>query len=115
MKEKLARVVLLTIFLPAFLFPLKLVKDKSMAFTQNICSDIIFIEVDSDERTYDRFAEYCCLPADGSGRLLRPMYGQVGRDASVRTQRADERPRRPLRWGSLIFLAFRAEASCAST
>ena len=66
-----------------------------MTFTQNIRSDIMSIEVDSDERTCDRFTEYPHLPADGSDRLLRPVYGQVGGDASVRAQRADERPRRP--------------------
>ena len=54
-----------------------------MTFTQNIRSDIISIEVDSDERTYYRFTEYSYLPADGSGSLLRPVYGQVGGDASV--------------------------------
>ena len=54
-----------------------------MTFTQNIRSDIMSIEVDSDERTYDRFTEYSYLPADGSDRLLRPVYGQVGGDASV--------------------------------
>ena len=56
---------------------------KLMTFTQNIRSDIISIEVDSDERTYYRFTEYSYLPADGSDRLLRPVYGQVGGDASV--------------------------------
>lgn len=54
-----------------------------MTFTQNIRSDIMTIEVDSDERTCDRFTEYPHLPADGSDRLLRPVYGQVGGDASV--------------------------------
>ena len=54
-----------------------------MTFTQNICSVIMSIEVDSDERTYYRFTEYSYLPADGSDRLLRPVYGQVGGDASV--------------------------------
>ena len=66
-----------------------------MSFTQNIRSDVITIEVDSDERIDDRFTQYSHLPADGSDRLLRPVYGQVGGDASVRAQRADERPRRP--------------------
>ena len=56
---------------------------KFMTFTQNIRSDIMSIEVDSDERTCDRFTEYPHLPADGSDRLLRPVYGQVGGDASV--------------------------------
>ena len=54
-----------------------------MTFTQNVCSVIMSIEVDGDERTYDRFTEYSYLPADGSGNLLRPVYGQVGGDASV--------------------------------
>ena len=54
-----------------------------MTFTQNIRSGIMSIEVDSDERTYYRFTEYSYLPADGSGNLRRPVYGQVGGDASV--------------------------------
>ena len=66
-----------------FSFPVKLANDKSMTFTQNICSDIISVEVDSDERTYYRFTEYSYLPADGSGDLLRPVYDQVGGNASV--------------------------------
>ena len=41
------------------------------------------IEVDSDERTYYRFIEYSYLPADGPDLLLRPVYGQVGGNASV--------------------------------
>ncbi len=66
-----------------FSFSFKLVNRKLMTFTQNIRSDIMSIEVDSDERTCDRFTEYPHLPADGSDRLLRPVYGQVGGDASV--------------------------------
>ena len=54
-----------------------------MTFTQNIRSDIMSIEVDSDERTYYRFIEYSYLPADGPDLLLRPVYGQVGGNASV--------------------------------
>ena len=82
-KEKLARVVFMTIFAGFFHFRHRLTNGKSMTFTQNIRSDIIFIEVESDERTDDRFTEYSYLPADGSDRLLRPVYGQVGGDASV--------------------------------
>ena len=66
-----------------FSFPLKLTNGKSMTFTQNICSDNISVEVNSDERTYNRFTEYSYLPADDSGNILRPVYGQVGGDASV--------------------------------
>ena len=66
-----------------FSFPFKLANGKSMTFTQNIRSDIMSIEVEGDERTYDRFTEHSYLPADGSGSLLRPVYGQVGGDASV--------------------------------
>ena len=69
--------------LPAFFVLLKLVNRKPMTFTQNIRSGIMSIEVDSDERTYYRFTEYSYLPADGSDSLLRPVYGQVGGDASV--------------------------------
>ena len=66
-----------------FFISSKPTKGEPITFTQNIRSDIISIEVDSDERTYDRFTEYSYLPADGSGSLLRPVYGQVGGDASV--------------------------------
>ena len=83
MKEKPARMVLMTIFAGFFHFRSRLANGKSMTFTQNIRSDIISIEVDSDERTYYRFTEYSYLPADGSDSLLRPVYGQVGGDASV--------------------------------
>ena len=69
--------------MPAFFISVQLANGKSMTFTQNVCSDNITIEVDSDERTYYRFTEYSYLPADGSDRLLRPVYGQVGGDASV--------------------------------
>ena len=79
-----ARVVWLTIFAGFFFsFPFKLANGLSMTFTQNICSDNISVEVDSDERTYNRFTEYSYLPADDSGNILRPVYGQVGGDASV--------------------------------
>ncbi|WP_255348807.1 hypothetical protein [Pelosinus sp. HCF1] len=39
--------------------------------------------VDSDERTYDRFTKYLYLPANDSDRLYRPVYDQVGGNASV--------------------------------
>ena len=82
-KEKLAKVVLMTIFAGFFHFRHRLTNGKSMTFTQNIRSGNISIEVDGDERTYYRFTEYSYLPADGSDSLLRPVYGQVGGDASV--------------------------------
>ena len=81
-KEKLAGWFCAHLCQP-FSFPFKFANRKSTTFTQNIRSDIMSIEVDSDERTYDRFTEYPHLPADGSDRLLRPVYGQVGGDASV--------------------------------
>jgi len=41
------------------------------------------MEVDSDERTYNRFTEYPYLPADDPDILRRPEYGKVGGNAAV--------------------------------
>ncbi|QDR81394.1 hypothetical protein [Sporomusa termitida] len=50
---------------------------------KNTRSGIMYMEVDSGERTYYKFTKYPYLPADGSDILRRPMYGQVGGNASV--------------------------------